>query len=466
MVMRKYIFKPLVILGLLLSLNSCSKEEKIYSFSISSFISQTGDKVKIVDDEFISPFNTSTQCNIYYYDNDFTDEQLKEIESEVKNDFEYIHALADCKYSYQYNNKDIINMKYLNDVSNQGKEIIVDDILFDMLQFGFSFTTNSEGLFNIFSGDLITLYDDQFNNLNQYQSEYDKTLTNNTSLKFSTFKNKDKINEIKSKIPTAFEDIQDLLLLSSSNNSVKYLKYNDNYLNVSLDGFAKGYATEYVANKLKSEYPNLSMIINSGTSSIKSIGKRPDNKAWNVRYINPLYEEKEDLNNNFNDYEIIISISDEFNISTSGYYERYFYNLEDNEMKLYSHIFNPSSLSSTNYFDQVSVFLNNSALADLYSTTLFSTSSVSEAVSLFNLLNKRYNQDDASLILVTKERDGLYYEYKLSDFDLEKKENNTSLLNSINEHYYVSSSLYEKTTKIKNSKLKHKNKSIISELKL
>lgn len=464
--MKKDYFKPLVIVSLLLSLNSCSKEEKIYSFSISSFISQTGDKVKIVDDELVSPFNTSTLCTIYYYDNDFTLEQLKEIESEVKDDFEYIHALADCKYSYKYNNKDLINMKYLNDVSNQGKEIVVDDILFDMLQLGFSFSLNCEDLFNIFSGNLISVYDNQFNNLNDYQSEYDKTLTDTTSLKFSTFKSKDKIEKIKSTFPTTFSDMQDIISLSSSRHSVQYSKYYNNYLNISLDSFAKGYATEYVANKLKSEYPNLSMIINSGTSSIKSIGKRPDNKSWNVRYINPLYEEKEDNNSNFNDYEINISISEEFNISTSGYYERYFYNLEDNEMKLYSHIFNLSSLSSTNYFDQVSVFLNNSALADLYTTTLFSTNSISEATSLFDLLNKRYNQNDAALILVTKEKDGLYYQYKLSDFDLENKDNNSSLLNSINEHYYVSSSLYEKTTQIKQSKLKHENKSIISELKL
>ena len=59
-----------------------------------------------------------------------------------------------------------------------------------------------------------------------------------------------------------------------------------------------------------------------------------------------------------------------------------------------------------------SVYLNNSFLADMYTTSIMNTYSISEAFSVFNSLNSIYHQEDASLILCYKsDKDSNFFYY-------------------------------------------------------
>lgn len=420
---------------------SCAKSEDVYSLSVGYIRSDRG-LIRVNDSstETLPPFNTSIEGRVYYYDGDYTKKQLYSLYNDFSYAFQYCHALSDRHYSYsQYDEsgnfvRTIENVYSINQSYGTETPVKVDPFLYDLIKKSYSFSLASEGKFNRFLGTLNDIYEAKLKTLGaetETSTDYRKNdvLFQTTGRRFSSFSatERNRIATITESLPKTKEERKDILTFDDATSSVTFHKYkNVKKLEISLGGNAKGFATEYFADKVKKEYPNISRIINSGNSSVKAIGQRPDGREWKINYINPL--SKENYQDKYNNSEVVISKNGEFNLSTSGYYEQYFYSYLPDENGIYhpeepfvrnSHIINPKTGYSCSHFDQISVFLNDAGLADRYTTALRNTESLADAKALLERLNLSYEITDADLMLCrksVKNSDGELYSYKMSDY--------------------------------------------------
>lgn len=398
----------------------------------------------------ISPFNTSIYGAVYYSNGDYTEDQLTELDTLFRNRFAYYHALTDRHYYYRYfddvdaKNDDrsyITNVKVINDSYGKEEAIEVDEYLYDLLYTSYQFSLASEGKFNMFLGTLNDIYEEKISSVGVNESALNTALSYANHFYFSDDFNQEEIESTLSLIPTTVEEIRNAISFDEEKKTVTLHTFTNDEgvtadkLEISLGGNGKGFATEKIADEIESMYPDISLLINSGTSSVKVVGERPDGVSWAIRLTNPLYQEFMYINQNdsnlYNPYEVAIQPSGSFNLSTSGYYEQYFY-VYDESQDTYlrrMHIIDPSTGYSASYFDQVSVFLDDCGLADMYTTALMNTTSVDEAYALYNALNETYNQEDSGLILCYKgvsSSDDSLYSYKhsqlsnLSSYNLPK----------------------------------------------
>ncbi len=419
---------PILLLSLT-SLVSCKESELIDNIEVPSIYAGGGD-IRVIGADFISPFDTSITGALYYHNKDYTAEEIKDIETTFKSDFVLYHALSDRHYSYYYNDENstlINNIKTINESYGSEEEITLHPYLYKLLKTSYEFSLNSDGKFNIFLGTLNDVYENKLDTVRDDKNKgtLDSVFEYSTNLYFSRFSQteKDNISEIVKTIPQNKSQMEGLLTFDDAKSTVVFHHYEKaDKLSISLGGNAKGFATHYVANELQTKYSNISFLINSGYSSIKTIGKRPDNNTWKIRYDNPsYYEQALSHENPYYKTEVKIEWEGSFDLSTSGYYNQYFYEYDSNKnsFERRMHILNPDTGYSCSFFDQVSVIMDDSGLADMYTTALMNTDSVSEAYSLFESLNRIYQEENPSLLLTYKAKiDSLdHYSYSLSDFD-------------------------------------------------
>ena len=430
--------KASLFLSFLLFLSGCGrieKTEQVFSLSVGYLSSKEG-RVLIDEEEEVTqaPFHTAINGKIYYYEGDYSQSELASMEEEFDSTFSYCHALTDRHYHYSLVAEDgkkekINNIAVLNENYGSGKSVKVDSFLYDLLKKSYEFTLNSEGRFNRFLGNINDIYEEKLSSEESFDTEFKKNsiLSSTTGMRFSSFskEEKEKIDSLTASLPKTKEDRSSILVFDDSSSSVTFNRYKDTNLQISLGGNAKGFATEYFCDKRLSKYPKISRIINSGSSSIKAVGERPDGREWKIQYVNPCEKESFFLDK-YNPYEVLVSHSGPFNLSTSGYYEQYFYSYLPDEAGIYhkdspfirnSHIINPKTGYSTSCFDQVSVFLNDAGLADRYTTALRNASSLSQAKTRFEAWNKIYRVEDSGLILCRKEnKEGDAYSFKRGDY--------------------------------------------------
>ena len=496
--------KSLLLLSLVFLLPSCTRRgggaSHVEALPSPTITEASDDRVRVIGTPFVDPFNTSMSANLYYTDNQYDEETRKEIGSFYYDSIEEYHAYSDNHYDYSFKGEDgtysqIVNLKTINESYGTGKAIQVSDYLYDLLTYAYQFTLNSEGKFNIFLGQLTSLYEDKLASAKGMESPTKTTLDcilqDTTNLLFDDFSESEKkeISSIVSSLPTTTDELKGLLTFDDTNKSVTFNAFYKNDvkvdgLKISLGGVAKGYATERVSDEMEKKYPGIALLLNSGTSSIKTIGTRPDDKGWNIRYNNPsYYEYQEYLGNPYNASEVVINYTGGFNISTSGYYENCFFSLGDDKKSILrrNHILNPTTGYSEYYFDQVSVFLDNTGLADMYTTCLMNCTSVEEAKEVFDNLNNIYHEKDAQLILCYKSKKNdpsSFYSYSLdqmsdlnesgypsvklssgsiyqgdySDFNLSLSYTVVSKMNyDYQENYYITSGLYSHASLLKDS---------------
>lgn len=416
--------------------SNSSSDKKTYDIlplSTGYFSSAVG-KVRLKDsDDILSPFNTTISGNVLSVSNTYDEKTHQAMQDEFSYDFYYYHALLDRHNYYTLyedenqksdDRKPIENIKTINDSYGTGKEIACDPFLYDVLKESYQFTLNSNLKFNMFLGTLNEVYEPKLARLQKDMNSLDVTMTLINKATFSSDFDSEEISQIVSSLPSTKEEVKSLLTFNDEKKTVRFnrIEKADN-LEISLGGNGKGFATEAVSRKFKEEYPGISLIINSGTSSIKAVGTRPDGKYWNISYANPVYQEalntSANIANPYNKSEVALKKNGEFNISTSGYYEQYFYVYDgDDDFKRRSHIVDSRTGYSHQFFDQISVLIDNTGLADMYTTALMNTDSVEECKTLFDNLNSIYNEKDASIILCYKTaKDESYspYEYKMSE---------------------------------------------------
>lgn len=192
----------------------------------------------------------------------------------------------------------------------------------------------------------------------------------------------------------------DKVVIDDVNNTV-YLKEKGVRLDVG--AIAKGLATELVAQKLETE--GLEHGIISGGGNIRTINNKPDG-PWKIGVQEPSPEISAPSID-------IFSLEESMSVVTSGDYQRTYYG-PDNVM--YSHLINPKTLFPQNSFRSVTVVMENSALADIFSTSMYMME-FDEANTFIEEYNIKYPEDKLEVFWVMDENED-WYQYDKYDYTM------------------------------------------------
>ena len=252
------------------------------------------------------------------------------------------HRLFDIYHEYDGEN----NLKTVN--KNAGKTPVkVDGELIDFLLYCKEIFTLTNGKTNIAMGSVLKLWhdcrEDAFDNPSAAVIPTEAELLE----------------------AAAHTDINNLII--DEENSTVYLA--DPNMRLDVGALGKGYATERAREALVARGVT-SYVLNIG-GNISAIGEKPSGEGWRTSITNP--EKAEDK-----PYILTVNLKDTACV-TSGNYERY-YTVGGIR---YHHIIDKDTLMPSEYFSSVTVFVNDSALADALSTALFNVS-YEEGLALIN----------------------------------------------------------------------------------
>ena len=165
------------------------------------------------------------------------------------------------------------------------------------------------------------------------------------------------------------KELQAANLFTGMENIVIDKEKNTVYLNegtaLDLGAVAKGYATELVARELY-DMGFKSFFISSG-GNVKAVGAPEDDTktAWAIGLQNPFYFDDPDNAESLID----VAYANDMSVVTSGNYQRFY--IADGVK--YHHLIDPETLFPAEYFSAVTIFAEDSGLADFLSTAVFLT---------------------------------------------------------------------------------------------
>lgn len=267
---------------------------------------------------FFVYFNKSKEYtkNLFYMDtyinikiNSNNKNEAKKALKEAENLYKYYHNLT--------NRYDKNSQIYL--LNNTTGKLEVDKNLYELIKYAYSWYSKSNGLFNINIGNAIDVWK--------------KYRDNGTG------------------IPSSEE-----LNIDTNINNIELLNNNiilNKGANIDLGGIAKGYVTKLVGIRFQ-ELGITDYIINAGGNVL--VGTK-DKSNYKIGIESPLKDGSI--------YQTIIG--NNISVVTSGGYERFY----ECNGELYHHIIDPNTLFPPNYVKSVTVISEDSALADVLSTTLF-----------------------------------------------------------------------------------------------
>lgn len=266
-------------------------------------------KLKVYSKNF---FYMDTYINVKLYTNNKTnaDNMFKKVD-EIYKKYQKLTDVYNTDSDIYYVNNNDSNLDILE----------IDKDLYSMIELALSWYEKSENKFNINLGSVIKIW----------KSYRDNEMGIPT------------LDELKN----AYNSINSIVLLG--NNKIK-----NNHPSIDLGGISKGYASQEVAEMLKNSGIN-NFIINAGGNVV--VGKAYNKEKYSIGIENP------EIDNDL--YQVVKG--NDISIVTSGGYERFY---EYNGVK-YHHIIDPDTLFPANNYLSVTVIANDSALADILSTTLF-----------------------------------------------------------------------------------------------
>lgn len=422
MVRRKIRYLSLILL-LLPTLGACTKEDNTITEVTTILTNRCGTEAaanRLVCFESatnvsgITPFDSGILMRIYG-----KNDKLEEIKQDFVETMAYYSAVFDRHYSYLYREslsdefKPLYNLKSFNDslANLQSGEstsniLSLPELLYDGLKKSVEFSLNSDMKFNLTVGSITDLFSESLEeaririadpavrqDILDFSQKY-YVLAGETP-SFSAWLKARKAVASKEQLSAlfTFDDVDKKVTI---NNVIDIEE--DYYTSITLSGFGKGQAQEVFQEK----YPKLSLLFDGGTSSLKAINMKSSGNPWRIRIANPLYQEEESLMasvipgfplvvSELNSHDIYLSLKGSFTLSTSGYYNNYFYTLDsDGNADLYHHIFNSLSGHSESFFDSASIFIDDAGLADMYSTALLNCSSLEEAENLRKKIDSIY----------------------------------------------------------------------------
>ena len=295
--------------------------------------------------------------------------------------FKELNALFDIYNNYE----GINNLKTINDNAGIAPVEVSDEIM-EMLKLAKEFYELSDGKFDITMGSVMKIW-------HEYRSE---GIELNENEQLGTIPTLEELTSAKAY--TGWKHIH----LDEENNTV----YIDDP-NVSLDvgGIAKGFAAEDIANMLE-EKGILMGIVDAGGNN-RMIKEKLDGTPWNVGIQDPGNSGIPNLAGGL----FVISRKGQSSFVTSGDYQRYY--VAEDEQK-YHHIIDPVTLFPATYFHSVSIVMNNSAVSDAMSTTLF-TMSYEEGLAFVEKYNSTH-EDKASVVWIMDEPVDTQYGRKTGNY--------------------------------------------------
>ncbi len=359
------------LLVLLLLLTSCSLNKKIeqqdkFNYYMSSVID--------IDNNELPPLNT--MINLTMYDEDI----LNEYYDEIDNLFSKYHQLVDNYYYYQDENNILINnIKVINDSYATNTAVVVDPLLIDLLIEAKEMMKLTQGYFNFTIGELIELYRLKLSPFPIENTDPDQELINQAIGCSATVDN-----------------IDEILVIDSINNTVMFNHIDSCTTKASLNlgAFSKGYITDVVYKKLLGS--NSSFILDIGASNISTYSSI--NQPYTIGLKSPI---------NKTQSLYALSIYNDSMLSTSGDDNNYYLKKnDDGTTTLRSHILNPFTGYSENYYRTVSVISNSSMICDTLSTALFNIDDQSTIDKIISDITKIYKSDISLSFISSNQEEG------------------------------------------------------------
>ena len=281
-------------------------------------------------------------------------------------------------YSTIIINYDINNIKTIND--NAGiKPVKVDQEIIDLLNLSKEYSEISNHQFNVTLGAVLNLWHDT---REKALNEKDYKLPTSDELK-------------KANVCTGWDKV----IIDDENNTV-YL--TESCASLDVGAIAKGYATQKVSEMLIEDgFEN--GYVNAG-GNLQILGPKINGDSWRSGITTPNL-------NNTSESILVIPIQEMMAFVTSGDYQRYFIH----EDEIMHHIIDPDTLYPARHAKSVTVLTENSSIADILSTTLY-TMTYQEGVKFIEKINKEisvdviwiYDQKDEIKNEEYVEKDGFY----------------------------------------------------------
>lgn len=274
-----------------------------------------------------------------------SDEQYASYQAQLKKEFLYYNALFDRYHTYEGVN----NIKTINDQAGIAP-VKVDQEIIDLLKQAKEYSELSDNQYDVSFGAVLEIW---HNYRTQATEEGILAIPHKADLE-------------NAKQHTGWDKVE----IDEQKQTV-YI--NDPEASIDLGSAAKGYATEMVARKL-SEAGLANAIINAG-GNVRIIGEKPDADAWSVGIQLPSNTENASL--------ATVYIDKDKSFVTSGDYQRAY----EFDGVMYHHIIDPHTLFPARHMRSVTVVTDDSGIADILSTTLF-TLSYEEGIALLTQLQE------------------------------------------------------------------------------
>lgn len=345
--------KKLLILTILLCLAGCSNE-KIVNEPNAELVTYDRyfNPIPDINDEYIPALNTMVKISS-------TDETIDEALDDMDNELVYLHKLYDNYHYYKDNQDNLIhNLKILNDNYDSKQSIDLPDELIVGIIESIKLSKLTEGYFNPFIGTLINTYDGKFSPF---------PITN-------TDPGQNVINEALSCIVT-IDQMDQILTIDGNNVTFNKLNGCNSKVEINLGAISKGLISDSLKDIANANLNNYLLDVGSSNiigdlNSTYKIGIRsPYNKVASIYAIN---------------------LSNNLGLSSSGDDNNY-YMLESDPSIIRSHILNPFTGYSENYYRSVSIISSSSMLADVLSTAIFNIESIDKILEIIDNIKKEYN---------------------------------------------------------------------------
>lgn len=300
------------------------------------------------------------------------------------------HALFDRHYYYlAEDGTPIQNLKVVND-NYGGDWITVDEDLYSVLKIAAEATKLSDGKFNMFIGELSDYWDYYINEVNANWDFPNETI--------DPAQSETGIQEIASLVentPQA-EDVDSVLEFDDATGSVRFNRYKDKTVSITLGGIGKGYLTEELYQKFCAA-GKTNGVLYAGSSSIITMDKYAYDGNWTIQLSNP--------------YGVFYSpvgslvFNEKMAVSTSGAQVNYYYAYVGDELVLRHHIIDAVTGYPMQYYNQVTLISStiSSAVMDTLSTVLINCAP-EEIEAYIRLFRQRYD-GDLECVLYTRATD-------------------------------------------------------------
>ena len=254
-----------------------------------------------------------------------TEEEFSSIKTKAEELFLEYHRLFDIYNDYE----GIVNIKTVNDNAGIAPVKVSEEIL-DLVEYGKTLYEETDGNVNIAFGCVLKIW-------------HEARETAETNPGRAYVPDIDLLREASKHC-----NIDDVIVDRAA--STVYLA--DPEMSLDVGAIAKGFATDLVVDKIKSD-GNDCFLITAGTSSIRAVGSKPDGSSWTSAV-----ETDPDAN--------LIQISDR-SITTSGIYQRYY----EVDGVMYHHIINKDSLMPEHNYMSVTLITDECGYGDGLSTAVF-----------------------------------------------------------------------------------------------